>query len=58
MSQPVYTLTPCSYCKRGYRARDMYVVTDAVAEDELLCESCYRKWCKELNEALKEIPYE
>lgn len=45
MSQPVYTLTPCSYCKRGYRGRDMHAV-----EGKLLCEECYRR-----KEALDEV---
>lgn len=39
MSQPVYTLTPCSYCKRGYRPRDMHDVGG-----KLLCEECHREW--------------
>lgn len=52
------TLTACANCGLGYRAWDMHLITDAVAADELLCEECFQKLCEELNEALKEIPYE
>ena len=51
------SLVGCGNCGRGYELKNMHEIADFEGNLTFLCEACYEKWEREVNETLNNVPY-